>query len=317
MAEMWYYTTEGKQMDAVTIKELKRLVGDGTLKPTDMVWKDGMPRWIRASSVRELFPDPMSGLDQYFTSTTEAERKEAQAKTSSVTAGSKSATAAPMPVSGSNGTMPPAPADAATKKRSPAAGERERPARRPRDAGGGGSSIMIIMALVVGGILLFGALGVGFVILVFVIPKDDPNRLVDVDKDKKDAGPDGNVPPIKDGKDPGPKNDPLPQGVREGRGRVDSPQAIGRNGVFAVKFRVKAGHAASFKAIIPTPGPGTKFIMNVLRDSDHSVVFISDKIPSVAPSVNFQIPNTEIVLLRVQNVGPTANKLSVVYDVSP
>src|SRR5262245_53746709 len=67
MAELWYYTNEGKQMDAVSMKELKRLVGDGTLKPTDMVWKEGMPRWIRASSVKELFPDPGAALDKYFT----------------------------------------------------------------------------------------------------------------------------------------------------------------------------------------------------------------------------------------------------------
>ena len=79
MAEMWYYTNEGKQMDAVTIKELKRLVGDGVLKPTDMVWKDGMPRWIRASSVAELFPDPSSSLDRFFTSTTAPEGTKASA----------------------------------------------------------------------------------------------------------------------------------------------------------------------------------------------------------------------------------------------
>src|SRR5688572_29346936 len=71
MAEMWYYTCEGKQMDPVSIKELKRLVGDGTLKPTDMVWKEGMARWIRASSLKELFPDPTSTLDQFFTSAKE------------------------------------------------------------------------------------------------------------------------------------------------------------------------------------------------------------------------------------------------------
>src|SRR5438874_1785239 len=30
-AEMWYYTSEGKQMDPVTMKELKRLVGEFVL----------------------------------------------------------------------------------------------------------------------------------------------------------------------------------------------------------------------------------------------------------------------------------------------
>src|SRR6516165_9934566 len=73
MAEMWFYTCEGKQMDPVTIRELKRLAGDGTLKPTDMVWKEGMPRWIRASSLRELFPDPTAALDKFFTNTKEVQ----------------------------------------------------------------------------------------------------------------------------------------------------------------------------------------------------------------------------------------------------
>src|SRR5262249_35870477 len=27
------------------------------VKPTDMVWKEGMTRWVRAASVRELFPN--------------------------------------------------------------------------------------------------------------------------------------------------------------------------------------------------------------------------------------------------------------------
>src|ERR1043166_5203881 len=75
MAEMWYYTNEGKQMDPVSMKELKRLVGDGTLKPTDMVWKEGMPRWIRASSMKELFPDPMTALDKFFSHTKDEDKK--------------------------------------------------------------------------------------------------------------------------------------------------------------------------------------------------------------------------------------------------
>src|SRR5262249_44102799 len=86
MAEMWYYTTEGKQMDPVTIRELKQLVGDGTLKPTDMVWKEGMARWIRASSLKELFPDPSSLLDQYFSDTRDSQNKEVTSSSSAVTA---------------------------------------------------------------------------------------------------------------------------------------------------------------------------------------------------------------------------------------
>jgi GYF domain 2 len=311
MAEMWYYTTEGKQMDAVTIKELMRLVGDGTLKPTDMVWKDGLPRWIRASSVKELFPDPLSGLDQYFTSTKEAERKEVQAKAASVTAGSKGTTAA-----GSNGTMPPTAEEASARKRKPAASDGERPARRPRDTGGGGSNVTIMMALFFGGFLLLGALGVGVFILVFVIPSDaDP--IANVEKEKKNVGPDVK-PPVNNGKDPVPKLDPLPPGVRDGKDALISA-LIKPNMVFVQKFRVKAGHAASFNVTVLEPKAGiTRFKLNVVRDSDQNVELAADpNQPGDRPSVNFQCANTEIVLLRVQNVGKTSNKLSIVYNVSP
>lgn len=198
MAEMWYYTTEGKQMDAVAIKELKRLVGDGTLKPTDMVWKEGMPRWIRASSVTELFPDPTSALDQFFTSTQEAEKKEALAKASGVTAPAKSGTTAPMPASSNNGSAPPA-QELQGKRRKTSASEAEqdssRPPRRRPEAKGGGSSVFIIVGLLIGGLLLLGALVGGVVILIFVIPKGgEPNQPGILDKDKKKEGPDGVAP---------------------------------------------------------------------------------------------------------------------------
>jgi hypothetical protein len=313
MAEMWYYTTEGKQMDAVTIKELMRLVGDGTLKPTDMVWKDGMPRWIRASSVRELFPDPMSALDPYFTSTQDVERKEAQAKASSVTVASKIATATPLPASGTNGTMPPAAAETGTKKRRPTASDDDRPARRPRETGGG-SSIMIIMALVIGGFLLLGALGVGVVILVFVIPRDE--KIVNFDKDKKDGGLDGNPQPIKDGKEEPPNLGPLPKDVDEGKGVKTSPQAIRPNNFFDRKFRVRAGHPVSFNVSIIGAG-AHRFKLNVVRDKDQNFELIADPQTSDHPSVNWVAANTEIVLVRVQNVGQTNNKVQITYNVSP
>jgi hypothetical protein len=55
MADMWHYTSQGKQMEPVTEAELKRLASLGLLRPTDLVWKEGMPDWIRASSAKELF----------------------------------------------------------------------------------------------------------------------------------------------------------------------------------------------------------------------------------------------------------------------
>ncbi len=56
MADLWYYTCEGKQMEPVSTAELKRLAAEGILRPTDMVWKEGMPRWVRASTAAEIFP---------------------------------------------------------------------------------------------------------------------------------------------------------------------------------------------------------------------------------------------------------------------
>lgn len=55
MAE-WYYTTNKQQMGPVTQDELRQLANKGLLKPTDLVWKDGMKDWARASS-QDLFTD--------------------------------------------------------------------------------------------------------------------------------------------------------------------------------------------------------------------------------------------------------------------
>ena len=331
MAEMWYYTTEGKQMDAVTIKELKRLVGDGTLKPTDMVWKEGMPRWIRASSVKELFPDPTSALDQYFTSTLTAEKKDAQAQASGVTAPGKGSPIAPMPASNNNGSAP-ATQESQGKKRKTSAGEAEedsrRPPRRRPDAGGGGSSIFIIVGLLIGGFLLLGALVGGVVILIFVIPKEaDPNQPGIVEKDKKKVGPDG-VAPIngevkKEANEPIAKNDPLPPGVREGKGVVPPPKlALTPNGgAFLVKFRAKGGYQATITATCLGAKADSDLNIFVYRPNDmNTPIFSEDKAAHIAPnaSVTFTLPKTEIVHVLVKNASRTTpNKCSIIYDVSP
>ncbi len=57
MGDLWYYTNEGRQMEPVSTAEIRQLARRGLLKPTDMVWRDGMPRWVRASSAPELFAD--------------------------------------------------------------------------------------------------------------------------------------------------------------------------------------------------------------------------------------------------------------------
>ncbi|MCI0641791.1 MAG: DUF4339 domain-containing protein [Gemmataceae bacterium] len=56
MPKEWFYTSEGRQMEPVSDAELKQLAAKGMLKPTDMVWTEGMPKWVRASTAKELFP---------------------------------------------------------------------------------------------------------------------------------------------------------------------------------------------------------------------------------------------------------------------
>lgn len=57
-AKEWHLSQGGKQSGPVTMTDLKGLVGAGTLRPDDLVWKAGLPAWIAASTVQELFPPP-------------------------------------------------------------------------------------------------------------------------------------------------------------------------------------------------------------------------------------------------------------------
>ena len=61
MANEWHYTLNG-QPTAVPVNaaQLKQLAVSGQLKPTDLVWQDGMLEWAPASSVKGLFPSGKS-----------------------------------------------------------------------------------------------------------------------------------------------------------------------------------------------------------------------------------------------------------------
>ena len=48
---MWIYTIDGKQQASVSEKELKNLARIGVLKPTDLIWFDGLEEWRDASKV--------------------------------------------------------------------------------------------------------------------------------------------------------------------------------------------------------------------------------------------------------------------------
>src|SRR4051794_23964580 len=56
MTSDWFYTQQGKAAPApIPAAQLRQLALTGQLQPTDLVWQDGMPNWVPASSVKGLF----------------------------------------------------------------------------------------------------------------------------------------------------------------------------------------------------------------------------------------------------------------------
>jgi len=60
MAWQWFYTQNGQQSGPVSAEELNQMAKSGRLQPTDMVWRDGMPQWVMADSIGDLFPAPVT-----------------------------------------------------------------------------------------------------------------------------------------------------------------------------------------------------------------------------------------------------------------
>lgn len=54
----WYCTQKGQRTGPVTWSQLRQLATSGELASTDMVWKNGMPTWVPASSIQNLLPLP-------------------------------------------------------------------------------------------------------------------------------------------------------------------------------------------------------------------------------------------------------------------
>ena len=55
-ATEWYYTQNGEQFGPVSAAQIKQLAEAGKLKADDLVWQEGMKRWILARQVKGLFP---------------------------------------------------------------------------------------------------------------------------------------------------------------------------------------------------------------------------------------------------------------------
>lgn len=56
MASQWYYGKDGKRLGPLSSNQLKDLAASGTIRPTDLVWKQGMSGWVEAHKVQGLFP---------------------------------------------------------------------------------------------------------------------------------------------------------------------------------------------------------------------------------------------------------------------
>ncbi len=57
MTANWYYLKQGQRHGPTSDRELLRLIEAGQLRPSDLVWRQGLPEWVRADSVEELFPE--------------------------------------------------------------------------------------------------------------------------------------------------------------------------------------------------------------------------------------------------------------------
>lgn len=55
MASQWYYGKDGQRLGPVSSSQLKELAASGTIRPTDLVWKQGMSSWAEAHNVQGLF----------------------------------------------------------------------------------------------------------------------------------------------------------------------------------------------------------------------------------------------------------------------
>ncbi|HZK80642.1 MAG TPA: GYF domain-containing protein [Humisphaera sp.] len=54
----WFFSKDGQQQGPVTAADLKQMAASGQLRPDDLVWKDGMAQWAKASQLKGVFATP-------------------------------------------------------------------------------------------------------------------------------------------------------------------------------------------------------------------------------------------------------------------
>ena len=50
----WYYTRDGEQSGPLAQEEIKLMIASGKIRPHDLVWRNGIPDWVRADSIRDF-----------------------------------------------------------------------------------------------------------------------------------------------------------------------------------------------------------------------------------------------------------------------
>jgi GYF domain 2 len=58
VADEWYYADNAQQKGPVPVTVLREMAANGILKPTDLVWTEGMSQWAPASATRGIFRPP-------------------------------------------------------------------------------------------------------------------------------------------------------------------------------------------------------------------------------------------------------------------
>src|SRR5689334_5205156 len=47
----WYYSTNHQQLGPVPVETLRQMLAGGQVRPSDLVWTEGMPQWTPAGAV--------------------------------------------------------------------------------------------------------------------------------------------------------------------------------------------------------------------------------------------------------------------------
>lgn len=76
MASEWFYSQGGKsRLGPIATAQLQALAKSGQLKPTDLVWQQGMAQWVTASKIKGLFaPSVTKGVPPPIPQTSDPEK---------------------------------------------------------------------------------------------------------------------------------------------------------------------------------------------------------------------------------------------------